>query len=260
MRNEERKDYILRQLESKSTVTVAELSAALSLSEVSVRKLLSSMEAEGQLKRTWGGAVSGYGSLREFAHKEKETLRLPEKQAIARAAYGRLQDGEAIFLDVGTTTLELAKLIVTGPLRKLLVSTNSIHLAMELSKADDIHVIVIGGELRSNIYSCVGSLADWSLKQLFFDKCFISGNRFSLEHGLTTPIFQEADVKRRALEVSKERCFLLDSSKFGDDSLVLVAEPAQMDILITDWRAPQKLVEGFTEKGVEVVVAPPPEE
>ncbi len=260
MRIEERKDYILHQLDKKSVVTVAELSNALALSEVSVRKLLAAMEADGRLKRTWGGAISAYGSLREFSHKEKEPLHLPEKMAIAKAAYERINDGEAIFLDVGTTTLELARLIVAGPLRNLLVSTNSIYLAMELSKASDIHVIVIGGELRSNIYSCVGSIADWSLKQLFFDKCFISGNRFSLEHGVTTPIFQEADVKRLVLSVSKEKCFLLDSSKFGDDSLVLVAAPSQMDLLITDWKAPQELADGFMEKGVEVVTAKPSEE
>ncbi len=259
MRSSERKAYILRQLEDKSTVTVAELSAALSLSEVSVRKLLAAMEADGQLKRTWGGAVSAYGSLRELSHREKEPLHLPEKQAIAREAYRRIKDGEAIFLDVGTTTLELARLIVTGPLRNILVSTNSIHLAMELSKAENIHVIVIGGELRGNIYSCVGSLADWSLRQLFFDRCFISSNRFSVEHGATTPIFQEADVKRLALGASKERCFLLDSSKFGDDSLVLVAAPAEMDTLITDWHAPQRLLQGFAEKGVEVIAAQPPQ-
>lgn len=255
MRIEERKSYILHRLGEKSAVTVAELSEALALSEVSVRKLLAAMEADGQLKRTWGGAVSAFGSLRELSHGEKEPLHLQEKKAIAREAYRRIRDGEAIFLDVGTTTLELARLIVTGPLRGILVSTNSIHLAMELSKAPDIQVIVIGGELRSNIYSCVGSIAEWSMKQLFFDKCFMSANHFSVSHGVTTPVFPEADMKRRALSVSKEKCFLLDSSKFGDDSLVLVAEPAQINTLITDWRAPAELVGGFTEKGVEVVVA-----
>lgn len=257
MQIHDRRRYILSQLDEKSSVTVAELSEALALSEVSVRKLLASMEQEGRLKRTWGGAVCAYGSLRELSHKEKEPLHLEEKQAIARAAYDCINDGEALFLDCGTTTLQLARLIVSGPKRNILVCTNSIHLAMELSQAADIQVIVVGGELRGNIYSCVGSIADWSLQRLFFDKGFITGNHFTVEHGFSTPIFVEADLKRRVLSVSKEKFVLMDCSKFGDDSLVLVASPGEVDILITDWHAPEELVRGFADRGVKVILGQP---
>ena len=75
---EDRRSYILKLLETRSSVTVTELSTAFGLSEVSVRKLLSNMEQEGLIKRTWGGAVSAYGSLREFSHKEKEPVCLPK--------------------------------------------------------------------------------------------------------------------------------------------------------------------------------------
>lgn len=252
---QERRAYILRQLEEKSSVTVAELSGALALSEVSVRKLLVSMEQEGKLRRTWGGAVCTHGSLREFSNQEKLTRHLEEKQAIAQAAYGCIGDGEAVFLDCGTTTIQLARLIITGPKRNILVCTNAINIAMELAKAGDIHSIVIGGELRGNILSCVGGLAEWSLQRLFFDKCFVSGNHFTLEHGFSAPIFQEAELKRRVLTVSKEKFILMDYSKYGDDSLVQIVPAQQIDTLITDWHAPQELVQGFGEKGVKVIRA-----
>ena len=99
MNQEERKKYILDQLQRRSSISVAELSEAFSLSEVSVRKLLSGMEQEGVLKRTWGGAVSAYGSLREFSHQENEVRQIEEKRAIAREAYACIRDGEAVFLD-----------------------------------------------------------------------------------------------------------------------------------------------------------------
>jgi len=252
---QERRDYILRQLEEKSSVTVAELSAALALSEVSVRKLLMTMEQEGRLKRTWGGAVCTHGSLREFSNQEKLTRHLEEKKAIARAAYDCINDGEAVFLDCGTTTIQLARLIITGPKRNILVCTNAVNIAMELAKAGDIHSIVIGGELRGNILSCVGSLAEWSLQRLFFDKGFVSGNHFTLEHGFSAPIFQEAELKRRVLTVSKEKFILMDYSKYGDDSLVQVVPVQQIDTLITDWHAPQQLVRDFGDKGVRVIRA-----
>ena len=257
MNMKDRKEYVLRQLDVKSSVTVSELSEGMGVSEVTVRKLLALMEQEGTLKRTWGGAICTYGSLREFSHEEKEPLHMEEKLAIARAAYDCINDGDAIFLDCGTTTLQLARLIVSGPKRNILVCTNSIHLAMELSKAGDINVIVIGGELRSNIYSCVGTIADWTLRHLFFDKGFISGNHFTLERGFSTPILCEASLKRKALSASKEKYILMDFSKYGDDSLVLIAAPEQVDTLITDWRAPKELVQMFAEKEVRVILGQP---
>lgn len=71
MLQEERKQYILNLLSAKSSVTVAELSKAFQLSEVSVRKMLVKMEEQGEIKRTWGGAVSVEGSLQEYSHSEK---------------------------------------------------------------------------------------------------------------------------------------------------------------------------------------------
>lgn len=255
MKQEERKSYILKQLNEKSSVTVSELSEIFGLSEVSVRKLLMAMEQEGVLKRTWGGAVSAYGSLREFSHQEKEYRHRDEKIAIARAAYDCIGDGEAVFLDSGTTTIHLARQIVTGPKRNIMVCTNSIHIAMELSKASDIQIISIGGELRTNIYSCVGSITEWTISRLYFDKGFVTGNHFTLEHGFSTPILAEAEVKRRVLESSKEKFILMDYTKYGDDSLVSIAPSDGVDVLITDWHAPQSLINGFSEKGVKVIAA-----
>mgnify|MGYP000435353411 CR=1 FL=1 len=87
MLQEERKQYILSLLNAKSSVTVAELSKAFQLSEVSVRKMLMKMEKQGEIKRTWGGAVSVEGSLQEYSHSEKVPKYLKEKLSIAKAAY-----------------------------------------------------------------------------------------------------------------------------------------------------------------------------
>ena len=245
MNQDERRKYILDQLKIKSSISVSELSEAFSLSEVSVRKLLANMEQEGVLKRTWGGAVSRYGSLREFSHQENEVRHREEKK-----------DGEAVFLDSGTTTFELARMIVEGPKRNIMPCTNNIFVAMELAKAADIHSIIIGGELRTNIYSCVGYLAEQVLGNLFFDKGFISGNHFTVERGFSTPTLGEAELKRKILTISKEKIMLLDYTKFGDDSMVLIASPENVDILITDWHAPEELTAGFGDKGVKTIIAP----
>ena len=255
MNQEERKKYILERLKISSSVSVSELSEAFGLSEVSVRKLLSGMEQEGVLKRTWGGAVSAYGSLLEFSPQENENRQMEEKRAIAREAYGCIGDGEAVFLDSGTTTMELAKLIVAGEKRKIVPCTNNIFIAAELAKAGDMRSIIIGGELRTNIYSCVGSLAQQALSGLFFDKGFISGNHFTLERGFSTPTLGEAQLKRQVLAASKESFLLMDYTKYGDDSMVQIAPPDGIDVLITDWHMPENVAQGFREKNVKVITA-----
>ena len=184
---EDRRSYILRQLEARSSVTVSQLSAAFRISEVSVRKLLASMQKEGSIRRTWGGAVSACGSLREFSHKEKEPVCLQEKAEIARAAYACISDGDAVFLDCGTTTVHLARLIRTGTKRNLMVATTGVNIAMELAEAEDIPVI------------------------------------------------------------------LLDHTKFGDDSLSLIALVSELDGVITDRQAPPEILGGLQEQGVRVI-------
>ncbi|MCQ4744141.1 MAG: DeoR/GlpR family DNA-binding transcription regulator [Blautia producta] len=253
MLQEERKQYILSLLNAKSSVTVAELSKAFQLSEVSVRKMLMKMEKQGEIKRTWGGAVSVEGSLQEYSHSEKVPKYLKEKLSIAKAAYECISDGDAIMLDSGTTTLQIARLIKKGPKRKIMVTTNAINIAMELAEAEDIPVVLIGGEVRHRILCCTGNFADEMVRRLFFDKGFVSGNHLSLEHGFTTPNIGEANFKRAVMNSSKESFIVLDHSKFGDDSLSLICPIKEIDTVLTDWGAPIQFVEQLRLKGVRVI-------
>lgn len=256
MLQENRKNLILEKLKEKSFVTVIELSKLFGQSEVTVRKLLLTMENDGLLKRTWGGAVNASTSLVEYSHEEKETKNLEEKKAIALSAYNCINDGEAIFLDSGTTTMQLAKLIANGNKRHILVCTNALNLALEFVSSPDIEVVVVGGELRHKILCCTGSLTIEMLKRLYFDKCFVTGNHFTLEMGFTTPTLQEAEVKRMLMQVGKKSIVLMDYSKYGDNSLCLIAPITSCDILITDWRAPESLKASFAEKNVKMIIAP----
>ncbi|EJF40828.1 MULTISPECIES: DeoR/GlpR family DNA-binding transcription regulator [Eubacteriales] len=257
MLRDQRMQFIMDELKANASVTVTELSAQLQVSEVTVRKLLADMEKEDLLRRTWGGAVSLSGSLRERSYQEKETLHVLEKQAIAQAAYDCIKDGEAIFLDTGTTTIELAKLIVEGPKRHIMVCTNAINIAMEMTRVQDIEVIVVGGELRPSIHSCVGSTTENSLKKMFFDKGFITGDHFTVERGYSTPSLRESELKRVALAASKEKFILMDYSKYGNDSLMQIVPAGEIDVLVTDWHMSDAVAQHFEEQGISVLRGQP---
>lgn len=255
MQKNERRAYILKCLQTQASVSVVELSEAFGLSEVSIRKLLGALEKEGVLRRTWGGAVSALGSTTEPSYEEKIVSNLAEKQAIARAAYELINDGDAVYLDSGTTTLQLAKLLASDTKRKVEVFTNALNIAMEFRAAEDMRVVVIGGVFHPQILSCSGSMAQEALRGLFFDKGFISARHFTLERGLTTPNIEEAEVKRAVLRAAKETFALMDYSKYGDNALALIAPVAAPDLLITDWRAPAEIVTAFAEKGARIFCA-----
>ncbi len=253
-----RKNLILQMLAETPAVSVALLSDKLRLSKVSVRRLLTALEEEGLLKRTWGGAVRSESTLREFCHGEKETRNLAEKESIALAAYHQIVDGEAIFLDSGTTTLALARLLVKGNKRQVMVVTNALNIVLAFSHAQDIDVMVIGGQFRHRILCCTGFFAMEALKYLHFDKGFITGNHFSQHRGFTTSSLQEAEMKRQVIAISKESYVLMDSSKYGGDSLSLIVPCEGADFLITDWHLPAPVAQDFLDKGLQVMVAQKP--
>ena len=250
-----RKEYILRKLEEKSFVRVNELSRELEISEATVRKLLMQMEEEGLLKRNWGGAVGVAGVATEFPYKDKMSKQLNEKRAIGQAAYDLIGDGETVFLDSGTTTGQLAKLIARGPKRNIVVCTNALNILIELSKAEDIRTIMIGGEFRHSIYSCVGPLSTMVMSGLAFDKAFITGSHFTLNRGFSTPELRAASTKQSALKMARYKVVLMDSDKFGKDSMVIVAPPDGVDMLITDWHMKPEIKVQFENLGVEVIAA-----
>lgn len=251
---EERKNYIVQLLESQSSVTVKDLSAKFGMSEVSVRKLLMQMEQDGLLRRCWGGAVRCSNVSQELAYTDKENRRLEEKRSIAYAAYDQIKDGETVYVDCGTTSFQLAKLIVEGD-KKLVVCTNAFNILAELRKRPDIQAIMIGGELRPAIYSCVGFLAVRMLEMIVVDRAFITGDHFSLEHGFSVSNMQDLQVKQSVLKSAKRNYVIMDSSKYGDDSMAVFAPLGVAKNLITDWHLSEEICGRFESLGTRVIRA-----
>jgi DeoR/GlpR family transcriptional regulator of sugar metabolism len=255
MLNIERKNMILETIKAKQAVTVAELSTTLGVSIVTVRKMLTALERQGLLRRTHGGAVSTAMPFREPAVADKLNEAKREKQAIAARAYDLIEDQETIYLDAGTTTLELARLIKKGAKRNLVLVTNAINLVAELLDTPDIKVVLTGGELRHSVISCVGPLAETSIRGLHFDKAFIAANNVTVGFGPSTPIPAEAQVKRSAIESATAAYLLCDSSKFGAASLVSIAPLTVFTAVITDSGLDEKYRIEFADAGLQLFLA-----
>lgn len=254
---EDRKEYILEKMKKQPSITVKELRAAFGVSEVTVRKLLVQMEQEGTLKRSWGGAVRITNAAHELPYEDKENKCLMEKRAIAQVAYDLINDGETIYIDCGTTSFELVKLVVAGN-KRLIVCTNAFNILAELRRAPDIQSIMIGGELRPAIYSCVGPMAVKMMQMIVVDRAFVTGDHFSLDHGFSVSTLKDADMKAAVFKAAKRNYIIMDSSKYGDDSMAIMGNVADGYTLITDWQLSSEIAHEFEKRGTRVMIARPP--
>jgi DeoR/GlpR family transcriptional regulator of sugar metabolism len=247
---ERRREQILAYLSAHERTSVGELSQSLDVSEVTVRKDLDQLEAQGLLTRVRGGAVvSGRGRLeRYFASREQEHLE--EKRRIAQAASGLIYSGQRIFLDASTTALQIAHLIKDR--EELVVVTNGLYTALELNFSAGITTIVVGGTMRHRSSSLVGSFNYNSLQRLRVEAGFFGARGVTARDGLMESDLEEAQLKQQMVSASELVVGIIDSSKFGTTSFSAFALPQEVHRIITDEAAPPEIVADLRAQGVQV--------
>jgi DeoR/GlpR family transcriptional regulator of sugar metabolism len=257
-----RKNGIVSMLEENGEVSVSQFVDAFKVSEVTIRRDLESLEEKGLLLRTYGGAVRRDESkiANEFLYGEKAKRNISEKKAIARAAFEYIRPNETIFLDSGTTTLEIARLIKNSG-KDLTIVTNSFPMVLEIFYAENTNIFLLGGFLRKNLYDFNGPFLKDDLKGLSFSKAFLGVDGISGKSGLTTTDQFTVLLEEAAMESAHEVIIVADSSKVGKISLLSYGKSGSSAprTLITDSGASPGEIEeikklGFKIKIVEVEI------
>ncbi len=243
----DRLDSIRSHLYANGFSTIQALAEALGASLATVRRDLQILEQEGVIDRVHGGARIAEGSSVELAFQEREKRHLSQKRAIAKAAYDLLVPRTSIFLDAGTTVLQLARLIRLNPM-PLRIFTNGLIVAQEFLNIPNLEVALLGGQLRNENASLVGPEAEAMLETLWFDQLFLGASAISQDGAIYSVDSAEASLNRRMLARSASRFVLADSSKFGMTATYKVNSLKSVTI-ITDaalsahWRAELKTIE-----------------
>jgi DeoR family transcriptional regulator, fructose operon transcriptional repressor len=229
----ERRQSLLDILQKQPGLRVPELAKALDVSEGTVRNDLNALEGEGRLRRVRGGAVledQDHFQNNSFMRRYKD--KAVAKLAIARHAALLVHDGDSILLDASSTAYYLAR--VLGGRNKLRVMTNGFEVARELASNASNTVILIGGVVNNDSSSVTGLLSEHIIADIHIEKAFFSCSGFSVDRGMTEVHLEEAQLKRKAIESSKQVFALVDSSKFGKEDLTPFARPMQITHLFTD--------------------------
>ena len=227
------------------------LSERLGVSASTVRRDLATLQRDGRLARTYGGAL-----VREVFHErpfdESQQLNLKEKSAIAAVAADLVPPGGTVFIDAGTTCLALARLLATrGPLT---VVTRGLEAALALSSADDLDVLIVGGRVQPRSHGVVGPLSALALERHHFDVAFLGADAVDPVRGLGEPTVDETWVKERAAAFADQVVLLADASKLAQRA------PAWMPLgdswtVVMDAAAPEDAVAQLRERGAHVHLA-----
>lgn len=247
----ERHRIILETLKRKNIITIQEIIDETNTSESTIRRDLVQLEEKKLLKRVHGGASRFLGKLEEPDMNEKATKNLQEKEAIARYAVSLINQGDCIYLDAGTTTMQMIKYLEDQ--MEIVVVTNGItNLNPLLNKG--IKTYVVGGLLKPSTNAMIGKSAIKSILDYRFDKCFLGVNGIHPTLGYTTPDPEEAAVKQKALELSGVSYVLADETKLNEVAFSEIADISKA-IIITN-HADEKNLELYREKtDVKVVTS-----
>jgi DeoR family transcriptional regulator of aga operon len=249
MRQAERVGAILEQVSERGSVSVADLAAELSVSPATIRRDLELLDDQRLLTRTHGGAVA-QGVLYELPLRYKSARRQEEKRRIGLEAATRVADGEAVGLTGGTTTTEVARVLVER--QRLTVVTNALNIASELAIRPNLKLVVTGGWARSESYELVGPLAEQSLAGLNLDTVFLGVDGISFEAGLMTHHEVEAHTNLALMERARRTVVVADSSKIGRTAFARICAIDRVHELITDVEADAAAVAAIREAGVTV--------
>jgi DeoR/GlpR family transcriptional regulator of sugar metabolism len=239
-------------LAERQVVRVSVLSNLLDVSEVTIRRDLEELEGRGLLERTHGGAIQNQRMRVEPAYLEAITKNPQEKRLIGEAAARLVQQGDTIFLNGGTTTLQVSRHVDIPGVH---VVTNHVGIALE-SAERDVELTLVGGEYRSPSNSCVGAFATDTLRKVFATRAFIGVEGLSIRSGLTTPVAAEAEIASLMIEQTNGQVVVVaDHSKLGMVADFAVAPLERIDVLVTDMGIDNDLRQEFVDRGSEVIVA-----
>ena len=247
---EERREEIISIIQENGKVKVSELSERYGISEVSIRKDLELLEAEGHLSRVHGGAVGLNKLYVNMDLNERYRTNAIAKRRLAELASRFIEDNDTIMMNAGTTLTYVLRAIRNK--KNITIVTNSVQNATEAALYSDFTVILLGGELDSKYQFTYGEDAISQLENYHANKCILSVDGISAAAGLTLYYSNEASLVKKMIESSGSVIITADSSKVGKNVFAKITDAAKTDILVTTHTENKTELDALRKLGVKI--------
>lgn len=241
----ERIDSIIEFIYKNKNVTLDQICDDFNISKSTVRRDLSEILKDTNLKKTYGGITlkNKWGNKKYLtSFSERNIENADKKLAISKKAANIVEDNDVIFIDSGTTTFYMVDYL--GNVNNLTILTNNLEVIFRAVKYKNINLISLSGTLSRETLSFVGATSISTIKNFNISKAFMATTGFSIMNGVTNSSPLESDIKRTVISKSNKIILLADSSKFNSVSLMTYCNLEDIDILVTD-KMPDKNISDY---------------
>lgn len=248
----ERRKKIKKIIAENNEVTISKLANRFGVSDMTIRRDLKELEKENLIVRTKGGAVNKNILNDEEPFRKKQIKNKDLKKQISSKIVQFIKPGQTIFLDAGTTTLELAKKLKC---MDITVITNDIYILVELFQCSSINLISVGGKVQNHVGAMIGNKALDLIRSVYVDYAFLGADSISYyDLFLTTPTIEKVSLKKAIIESANESILLADSTKFGKKASYKICHISELDYLITDNNINESIYNYITNKAKKLKI------
>ena len=249
-----RHQQILDRAKAGAELSVSAMAAAFGVSAETVRRDLVTLEAQGRLRRVFGGAVS---IGRESPPvDDRATTNAAGKEAIAAIVAGLMEPGMWVFVDSGTTALTAARALAAGPPLHVLTHMPAVAEALALREDAGHHVELTGGVYNARHRRLMGPTVHDAVRDRKFDLAILGIHGMTIEDGVLDWGNEPFRLKRLLLQRARRCIWLADAPKFGRSAHHRTAAFEDLDTLVTDKPPPAAFHDKLHDAGVTVLQPP----
>ena len=251
---EQRRRELLELLQGNRSLATQDLASRFGVNEMTIRRDLRTLQDSGAIVRCYGGAVAAQRITFEFALDERRRRNLVQKKCIGEAAAVLVHSGQWVFLDTGTTTLEVAKALVAhGPCCR--VATSSLLVASELWGHGTLEeLVLLGGRVRPGSPDLVGPGTELMLEKLTADVAILGSDGIDPQRGSFAADIDSARIAERMASNAAKVVIVADHTKLGKAGTARYIATQDIDHVITDRQANSKAVAALRQRGVTVTL------
>ncbi|WP_326823219.1 DeoR/GlpR family DNA-binding transcription regulator [Streptosporangium sp. NBC_01756] len=242
----------MRRVRLSGATSVSDLAGQLGVSPSTIRRDLEVLDRDGTLRRVRGGACASADADADLPFAEVAALDEQDKEAVAVRAAQLVRDGDVILLDIGTTTMRLARRL-RG--RRVTVITSSLAVFDVLRSDPATELLLLGGLVRRTYHSLVGVLTEEALRQVCADRVFLGTSGVRPDGQLVDSTLAEVPVKRAMIAAAGQVVLLADRHKFPGTGALRVCGPEDVDVIVTNEGADETTLRNCAATGAEVLIA-----
>jgi DeoR/GlpR family transcriptional regulator of sugar metabolism len=247
---ETRRQHILARVATLGSLSNAQAAEEFGVSLLTIRRDVETLARQGLVARVHGGVRTVTES--NLLYDERAKQRLNAKQQIGVQAASLVRDGETVYLDAGTTTLEVAHALRHGPLKALRIVTHAVNIAAELVARPGFSIFLIGGEIFEDTYAATGRAAVQMLSEYRFDRMFLACMGFDPQGGVTNARVPEVEVKAAAMAQSAWTGLVADATKWGVTTFARIVPLSGINAVISDEQLPAEAQQILSQLGIEL--------